>query len=211
MDLARPFWRSKCLPAIVFRHDVGDIGDLGRLAILSNLGAARVRHGIDPMSSKKKLKAEQERPPEPWRIHFFRRHRLDDPGQSSPATDFIADPDLPPKVEAVFQAVLDAVAEAPPPAYSGGGKWKAMHDAMSGYYEVRVDGPQRKHYRLFCLLEREGAKCGLGGPSIVVITGMMKDYLTVFSEAEYAQVRELGDEYRERKPRSIARRPPQRR
>ena len=47
-----------------------------------------------------------------------------------------------------------AVAAAPPPAFSGGGKWEAMHGEMSGFFEVRVDGPQRHHYRLFCVLER---------------------------------------------------------
>jgi len=36
--------------------------------------------------------------------------------------------------------VLDAVAEAPPPAFSGGGKWEAMHDEMAGFYEVRIQG-----------------------------------------------------------------------
>jgi len=29
-------------------------------------------------------------------------------------------------------AVLSAVADAPPPAFSGGGKWEAMHDEMAG-------------------------------------------------------------------------------
>jgi hypothetical protein len=49
--------------------------------------------------------------------------------------------------------VLDAVAEAPPPAYSGGGKWEAMHGSMGGYYECRVTGPAREQFRLFCVLE----------------------------------------------------------
>lgn len=62
-------------------------------------------------------------------------------------------------------AVLHAVAEAPPPAYSGGGYWEAMHDDMSGYFEVRMDGPSRTHYRLFCLeistINRLAAPLGL--------------------------------------------------
>jgi hypothetical protein len=53
----------------------------------------------------------------------------------------------PPPEEAMMKAVLMAVAAAPPPAFSGGGKWEAMHGDMSGFFEIRVDGPQRHHYR----------------------------------------------------------------
>jgi hypothetical protein len=74
---------------------------------------------------------------------------------------------------------------------------------MSGYYEVRVDGRERRHYRLFCLLEHDGAPLGLGGPSIVVIAGMEKPFRTTFSERDYGRVRQLGDEYRSRAPRSV--------
>jgi len=55
----------------------------------------------------------------------------------------------PTKVEATILAVLQAVRAAPPPAFSGGGKWEAMHGAMAGYYEIRVTGPGRRPYRLF--------------------------------------------------------------
>jgi hypothetical protein len=57
---------------------------------------------------------------EPWRIHFFRRHPDDDPGETVPALDFFEQ--LPSKVAAEIHAVLNAVAEAPPPSFSGGGK-----------------------------------------------------------------------------------------
>lgn len=76
---------------------------------------------------------------------------------------------------------------------------------MAGYFEVRVDGRDRRHYRLFCVLERDGARLGLGGPSIVVITGMEKPFRTTFSERDYAQVRLLGEEYGSRAPRSVLR------
>lgn len=76
---------------------------------------------------------------------------------------------------------------------------------MAGYFEVRVDGRDRRHYRLFCVLERDGASLGLGGPSIVVITGMEKPFRTTFSERDYAQVRQFGDEYGSRAPRSVLR------
>lgn len=100
-------------------------------------------------------------------------------------------------------AVIKAVADAPPPAFSGGGKWEAMHGDMAGFYEVRVDGPQRHHYRLFCVLERDGAAVGLGGPSLVLITGKDKAFRTVLTETDYAEVRALGAEYRKRTPRSV--------
>ena len=80
-----------------------------------------------------------------------------------------------------------------------------MHDDMAGFYEVRVDGPQRRHYRLFCLLERDGAAVGLGGPSLVLIAGKTKAFMTVLSKADYAEVRSLGAEYRRRSPRSVLR------
>lgn len=49
----------------------------------------------------------------------------------------------------MFNAVLEAVRAAPPPAFSGGGKREAMHGTMAGYYEIRVTGPGRRqgdHY-----------------------------------------------------------------
>jgi hypothetical protein len=85
------------------------------------------------------------------------------------------------------------------------GKREAMHDEMAGFYEVRVDGPQRKHYRLFCLLEQDDPAKKLGGPSIVIIDGRSKAFRTVLSAHDYASVRKLGVEYLARTPRSIAR------
>ncbi len=75
---------------------------------------------------------------------------------------------------------------------------------MGGFYEVRVDGPGRHHYRLFCILERNGQELGLGGPSIVLITGKDKPFRTKLSESDYQEVKTLGSEYRERRPRSVA-------
>lgn len=101
----------------------------------------------------------------PWLIHFFQRHRDDDPEERVPAIDFLGR--VPAKVAAETQAVLEAVAEAPPPAFSGGGKWEAMHGSMAGFYEVRVRGADRQNHRLFCVLERDAAD--LGGSSLVCI------------------------------------------
>ena len=63
---------------------------------------------------------------------------------------------FPTSVEAKMIAVLDAVAQAPPPRFSGGGMWEAMYGEMGGYYEVRVQGPGREQFRLFCLLDNGG-------------------------------------------------------
>jgi len=139
----------------------------------------------------------------PWRIHFFKRHAEDDQAQAVPARDFLDR--CPTAVAAKLIAVVKAVADAPPPAFSGGGKWEAMHGDMNGFYEVRADGPKRHHYRLFCVLERDGVRVGLGGPSLVLITGKDKPFQTVLSAADYAEVRSLGREFFSRTPRSVER------
>lgn len=101
-------------------------------------------------------------------------------------------------------AVLEAVRAAPPPAFSGGGKW----EAMSGYYEIRLTGPGRRHYRLFCLLDNGTAdelrERGFDRPLIAVINGMVKPNASLFTDREYRKhVRNLGDDYRRTFPRRI--------
>ena len=115
----------------------------------------------------------------------------------------------PVKVRAKLVAVLEAVRAAPPPAFSGGGKWEAMHGSMGGYYEIRVTGPGRQHYRLFCILDNgspdELAERGFAAPQIVVINGMVKPNASLFTDGEYEKhVRRLGDHYRATFPRPIA-------
>jgi hypothetical protein len=125
---------------------------------------------------------------------------------SVPAIDFLEG--CPTKVAANLLAVLDAVAEAPPPQYSGGGKWEAMHGAMRGYFEVRASGPGREQFRLFCVLENadptELRRRGLSAPAIVVVTGLRKPWRTKFSERDYRAVRVLGDDHQSNVPRRIA-------
>jgi hypothetical protein len=58
--------------------------------------------------------------PEPLLIHFFQRQINDDPHAAAPAMEFLDS--LPAKVAAEINAIVDAVAKAPPPAFSGGGK-----------------------------------------------------------------------------------------
>lgn len=130
----------------------------------------------------------------PWKIHFFQRHEEDDPDRAVPAIDFLEG--LAVKVAAEVHAVLAAVAAAPPPAFSGGGKWEAMHDEMAGYYEVRVQGSGMNH-RLFCLLERVAAD--LGGSSIVCVGGLSKPRRTAAHPRDYRRIRQYGDEFRKRR------------
>jgi hypothetical protein len=70
----------------------------------------------------------------PWAVVYYRTA-----DGEIPAEDFLES--CPNAVEAKIEAVLTAVADAPPPQFSGGGMWEAMHGDMSGYFEVRVGGP----------------------------------------------------------------------
>ena len=133
-------------------------------------------------------------PGDPWRIHFFQRHVDDDAGRAVPAVEFLDG--LTEKVAAEIHAVLDAVAEAPPPSFSGGGKWEAMHDDMAGYYEVRVQGGGKNH-RLFCVLERDAED--LGGSSIVCLGGLSKPPRSAANPRDYRAIRRYGAEFQKRR------------
>jgi hypothetical protein len=102
-----------------------------------------------------------------------------------------------------------AVRAAPPPSFSGGGYWEAMHGEMGGYYEIRLTGPGRRQHRLFCLLDSgsdaELAERGFDEPKIAVLTGLVKPPGTKFSNADYRRVREVGNAYRGTLPRPVAR------
>jgi hypothetical protein len=125
-----------------------------------------------------------------WLIHFFQRHPGDDSTRSVPAMDFLDT--LSAKVTAEILAVLDAVAEAPPPAFRGGGKWEAMHDEMSGFYEVRVQGAGMNH-RLFCVLQRDADD--LGGSSIVAIDGLSKPRRSAAIPKDYRRALAMRAEF----------------
>jgi hypothetical protein len=136
---------------------------------------------------------------EAWEIVVFQRHRDDDPNETCPTEEFF---DLCPRsVVDDLTGIVDAVAESPPPRFTGGGMWEAMHGQMRGFYEVRTRGPDRRLYRLFCILERDAP--GLDGPSIVVIGGMSKPAGTAFTPTDDEVIRRLGDEYRRRSPRNV--------
>ena len=122
---------------------------------------------------------------------FFRRHADDDASERTLGRDFLKA--CPTKVRATMRVVLAEVAAAPPERFAGGGYWEAMKGDMSGWFEVRVDGPRRHHYRLFCRLDY-GAK-GVDKPLLVVIDGRDKRFRTVQAERDYRAVRVLGEEY----------------
>jgi hypothetical protein len=123
-----------------------------------------------------------------------------------PAEEFLGG--CPTKLEARFYSVLEAVRAAPPPSFSGGGYWEAMHGDMGGYYEIRLTGPGKQHYRLFCLLDNADEdglkKRGFDEPQIALITGLVKPPGEKFSNADYRRVRRLGDDYLSIFPRRIA-------
>jgi hypothetical protein len=117
-----------------------------------------------------------------------------------PARDFLRKV-CPGTVRVKMLAVLTAVAAAPPKRFAGGGRWEAMHGDMTGWFEVRCDGPGRHHYRLFCLLDYDAQ--GVDKPLLVVVDGRDKPFQTQFKDSDYTAVRALGDEYRCRNPRSV--------
>lgn len=137
---------------------------------------------------------------DPHDVAFFQRHHDDDPGQAVPGREFLNA--CPIKVRATMRAVLVQVAAAPPKRFAGGGYWEAMKGEMTGWFEVRVDGPRRHHYRLFCRLDY--AAQGRPKPLLVVICGLSKPFRTQLSDADYRNVRNLGEEYLRRNPRSLA-------
>ncbi len=127
-------------------------------------------------------------------------------GGKVPAENFLDS--APTKVEARFYSVLEAVRDAPPPSFGGGGYWEAMHGEMSGFYEIRLTGPGRQQYRLFCILDNaheEGLRQrGFNEPKIAVITGLVKKSGETFSVGDYRGVRRLGQDYLKSFPRRIA-------
>lgn len=162
----------------------------------------------DPRDRRKRKKSQAKAPvvrtaaspDDPHEIVFFKRHRADDPAQSVPGQAALNS--YPTKVRATMRAALIAVASAPPKRFAGGGYWEAMKGDMTGWFELRVDGPGRHHYRLFCLLDYDAQ--GVDKPLLVVVDGRDKPFRTTLSDADYAQVRRLGEEYCARNPRSLS-------
>jgi len=158
---------------------------------------ARKRSAPSPVPNEVRLGPSSD---DGHEIVFFKRHEADDPHQAEPGREALQG--WPAKVRIKAFARLAAVAAAPPKRFAGGGYWEAMKAEMTGWFELRVDGPNRHHYRLFCRLDY-GAE-GADKPLLVVVHGRDKPFRTELSAADYEAVRELGDEYFSRNPRSLA-------
>ena len=88
---------------------------------------------------------------DPHEVVFFKRHGSDDSAETEPGRAALnSDPT---NVRATMRAALAAVASAPPKRFAGGGYWEAMKGDMTGWFGLRVDGPGRHQYRMFCLLD----------------------------------------------------------
>lgn len=136
---------------------------------------------------------------DPHVVVYFRRHPDDDPAESVPGRTALRS--FPTRVRATMSAVLVAVAGAPPKRFAGGGYWEAMHGEMTGWFEVRVDGPGRTHHRLYRLLDYDAE--GAETPLLVIVDGRTKPFRTALPTSDYRDIRALGDEYRSRNPRSV--------
>lgn len=139
-------------------------------------------------------------------IVYFKRHPRDDQSERSPGRDALNS--WPKGVRAKVRAVVVAVAAAPPSRFSGGGYWEAMHNDMAGWFEIRVDGPKREHFRLYCLLDYDAVSDSVtldpvNKPYLVIVDGRRKLFRTTLPDSEYAKIRTLGAEYRRRNPRSV--------
>ena len=128
------------------------------------------------------------------------------PNDEVPAEDFLDS--CPSKVEATILAVLGPSGRA-----SAGLQWRRQVGGNARRHarrlQIRVTGPGRKHYRLFCVVDNgspeELAARGFREPQIAAINGMVKDHMTEFSDSEYrTNVRKLGDDYLTTFPRRIA-------
>ena len=204
--------RQVCLASICPSHLRRDLVSFITHACASLAALLDVQSVMSPdkrsrqQAKKKKAKGDVVRiqaKPSSDDVHeivFFKRHRDDDADETIPGRVFLKET-CPAKVRATMNAALIAVAAAPPKRFAGGGYWEAMKGEMAGWFEVRVDGPDRHHYRLFCRLDYEAKN--IAKPLLVVVTGLDKPFRTTLTAADYARVRSLGDEYFARSPRSV--------
>ena len=134
----------------------------------------------------------------PHTVAFFAGSGVDQ--KMVPPLDFIQS--CPRPVREKFRKLLVEIAKAPTWKYSGGGYWEAMHGDLSGWFEVRVDGPNREHFRLFCRLDYFAV--GVDRPLLVVIAGLRKNFGSTFKVSDYASVLTAGEQYLSANPRELA-------
>jgi hypothetical protein len=88
---------------------------------------------------------------------------------------------------------LIAIASAPPWKFRGGGYWEAMRGDLLGIFELRVDGPGREHFRLFCVLDHFAP--GNKPPLLVVLAGARKPFRSTIPDSTYREVLRLREAY----------------
>ena len=125
----------------------------------------------------------------PHRVVFYRGGTASK--HLSPSLEFLLA--CPPGVKAKTLVRLKVIAAAPPWKFGGGGYWEAMNGAMFGWFELRIDGPGRGHFRFFCLLDHFAP--GFDQPLLVVIACVRKPFRTVISPVIYREIRQWGEEY----------------
>ncbi len=89
--------------------------------------------------------------------------------RSVPALDFLSRCPVASRIE----AIVEAVRSFPPPSFPPSQMWHSMSGDMRALYEIRVRHRNTLH-RLFCILDANAAKYGLGGPALVLVSGGTK-------------------------------------
>jgi hypothetical protein len=117
-----------------------------------------------------------------------------------PAIDFLNRCPVADRIE----AIVEAVRSFPPPSFPPSQMWHVMSDEMKGFYEIRVRYRQTLH-RLFCILDANGAKYGLDGPVLVLISGGTKPIGRAMPTDVYTDAIEYRDRYKSTTPRPVVR------
>ncbi|WP_375742807.1 hypothetical protein NR800_29055 [Corallococcus interemptor] len=152
-------------------------------------------------ASDQPAKASRNPDTDPWDLHYFKRHKDDDLQQSLPAREFLLS--CPKGVRGKFVSCVNFIARTPPPKLPRNKYFDPMTGDLTGVHEVRIDGPDRRHYRLFVKLERAGLLDGLKRPSVVLLWGLDKPFKTTAREEDYQQLLKLYQEYEKRSPRNV--------
>ncbi|MGH3051159.1 MAG: hypothetical protein ACRDLK_13460 [Gaiellaceae bacterium] len=117
---------------------------------------------------------------------------------------------LPLSPRAGLRATIVAVRDRPPPSFPTGSQaWRLMHKSkkkgevdMSGIFEAR-DRHQRRLYRLFCVLDSRAPEHGLAAPTLVMLSGTLKNVGEEVPQAVYRKVRRQADRYFATSPRPV--------
>ena len=107
-------------------------------------------------------------------------------------------------VAARIEAIVEAGRAFPPPSFPPSQMWHVMSGEMKGLYEIRVRNRQTLH-RVFCVLDANGAKHGLSGPALVLLSGGTKAVGRAMSNDVYADAIEYRDRYRSTTPKPVVR------